>query len=179
MRGDQEHPHMTERRSGPKWPFSSWNSRSVWMCSQTGSARKVYYDMEARWGVVGWLDKWPFQSVNLCYPHKSFHCKAEAKKTTFHLIHKALACWCWHLAWTNHLWWMMKIWMRCENDVLLKTLCHFPFLLPPTCCTHIWTCSLPTACIYLTFWFHMNVLLFCTEYSTSGVTAFQRWRKWF
>lgn len=99
--------------------------------SQASSVCEVYYTMEARWGVASWLDKWPFQSVNLCYPHKLFQGKAGARKTTCHLIHKALAGWCWHLTWTNHLWCMRKIWMRCEKDVPRKTLCHFLSLWPP------------------------------------------------
>lgn len=70
--GKQEHPHVTERHSGPTWPFRSQSIQSIWMCFQTGSASEVYYDMEARWGMPGWLDKWPFQAVNLCYSHISF-----------------------------------------------------------------------------------------------------------
>ena len=75
---------------------------------------------------------------------------------------------------------MMKIWMRCENDIPLKTLCHFPSLLPPTRWTHIWTCLLFTACIYwpLDFmWMCYFSVLKSLDLWLFGwlVTAFQRW----
>lgn len=128
--------------------------------SQASSVCEVYYTMEARWGVASWLDKWPFQSVNLCYPHKLFQGKAGARKTTCHLIHKALAGWCWHLTWTNHLWCMRKIWMRCEKDVPRKTLCHFFLYDPPTCYAHTQIYIILPAFVYLTFWCECTTFLY-------------------
>lgn len=53
-------PTHDQEALSSKMTFQLRSIWSIWMCSQAGSARKVYYDMETRWGVVSWLDKWPF-----------------------------------------------------------------------------------------------------------------------
>ena len=184
VKGDQEHPHVTERRSGPKWPFSFWSIWGIWMFTQTGSASEVYYDMEPRWGVAGWLDKWPFQSVNLSYPPKSFQSKAGAKKATFHLIHKALACsadtypglitfdgW-WKYGWgvkMMFLWKPFAIFLLYypQSAVLIFELVHFSLL----------ACTWPFGFIWMCYF---SVLKAPMLWSFGWwVITFQRWLSWF
>lgn len=182
--GDQEHPHKTERHSAPKWPFSFWGIQGIWICSQTGSASEVYYDMETRWGVAGWLDKWPFQSVNLSYPRKSLQCEARAKKTTFHLIHKALACSADTYSglitfdgWLKYGWGvkMMFLWKPFaifllyypQPAVIIFELVHFSLPAFTWPFDFIWMC-------------YFSVLKALVLWSFGWlVTTFQRWLKWF
>ena len=60
---------------------------------------------------------------------------------------------------------MVKIRMRCENDIPLKTLCHFPSLLPPDLVDSYLNLSTFHCRHLLTFGFHVNVLLFCSKIS--------------
>lgn len=136
--------------------------------------------MEARWGVVSWLDKWPFQSVNLSSAHKSFQCREGAKKPTFHLIHKALACSAdtYPGLITCDGWW--KYGWGVKMIFLWKPFAIFLLYYPPTWWTHIWTCPLFTACIYwpLDFmWMCYFSVVKSLDLWLFGwlVTAFQRW----
>lgn len=120
--------------------------------------------MEARWGVVSWLDKWPFQSVNLSYAHKSFQCREGAKKTTFHLIHKALACSADTYpglitfdGWWKYGWGVKMIFLWKPVAIFLL---YYPQ--PGGLIFELVYFSLPAL---LTFGFHVNVLLFRTKIS--------------